>query len=178
MSLRRLLQALSLVAIAVGAGLLGYGATVMIQAREFNRSFRPETPAPLVEGAAIGEIRIGRLGLRAVITEGDSDAILDRGPGHLSDTPWIGRPGNVVIAGHRDTSFRPLRNVRAGDVIDVRSHSATKRYRVVSTRIVMPTDLSVLERGKTNSLTLLTCYPFGFIGHAPKRFAVRAVEIE
>jgi len=178
MSLRRLIQTLSVIAIAIGAGLLGYGATVMIQAREYNRSFRPDAPAPLVEGAPIGEISIDRLGLRAVVTEGDSDAILDRGPGHLADTPWIGKAGNVVIAGHRDTTFRPLRNVRTGDVIDVRSHSGSKRYRVVSTRIVMPTDLSVLKRGKTNSLTLLTCYPFGFIGHAPKRFAVRAVEIE
>lgn len=178
MSLRRLVQVISLVAIAIGAGLLGYGGTVMMQARDYNRSFRPEAPAPLIVGAPIGEVSIGRIGLRAVVTEGDSDAILDLGPGHLADTPWIGKPGNVVIAGHRDTSFRPLRNVRAGDVIDVRSHTTTKHYKVVSTRIVMPTDLSVLKRGKANSLTLLTCYPFGFIGHAPKRFAVRAVEIE
>lgn len=182
MTVRRLFRILGTLAIAIGAGCLSYVATVLLQARQHRASYSNVLPAsasnaPLAIGAAIGEIRIDRLGVDAVITEGDSDAILDLGPGHLPDTPWLGEPGNVVIAGHRDTTFRPLKDARAGDIITVNSGSMTKRYRVSSTRIVMPADVSVLDPGKENSLTLITCYPFYFIGHAPKRFIVRAVEI-
>jgi sortase A len=183
MKLGRLLRILGTLAIAIGAGCLSYVATVLLQAREHKISYRAEAPAPEAAampravGAAIGEIRIDRIGIEAVITEGDSDAILDLGPGHLPDTPWIGEPGNVVIAGHRDTSFRPLKDARAGDVITVTAGGKTVRYQIVSTRVVMPSDVSVLKPGKDNSLTLITCYPFYFIGHAPKRFIVRAVEI-
>lgn len=176
---RAIIRFVGVLAIAAGAGCLSYVATVLLQAREHSRSFHPEAAAPLVlvEGAAIGEVRVDRLGIRAVVSQGSTDNILDLGPGHLTDTPWIGQPGNVVIAGHRDTTFRPLRNVRVGDVIDVTTHDKNARYSVVSTQIVLPTDLSVLQPGDANSLTLITCYPFWFIGHAPKRFIVRAVEM-
>ena len=182
MTLGRLFRILGTLAIAIGAGCLSYVATVLIQAREHRAAYANAVPvadssAPRAIGAAIGEIRIERLGIDAVVTEGDSDAILDLGPGHLPDTPWIGQRGNVVIAGHRDTTFRPLKDARAGDVITISAGAATKRYRVSSTQIVKPSDVSVLEPGKDNSLTLITCYPFYFIGHAPKRFIVRAIEI-
>jgi sortase A len=182
MTLSRLFRILGTLAIAVGAGCLSYVATVMLQAREHRASYvsAPSSPvasAPRSVGAAIGEIRIERLGIDAVVTEGDSDAVLDLGPGHLPDTPWMGERGNIVIAGHRDTTFRPLKDVRAGDIITLAAGSRTTRYRVSTTQIVKPTDVSVLKPGKDNSLTLITCYPFYFIGHAPKRFIVRAVEI-
>ena len=172
------------VAIVVGVAMLSYVAGVLLQARAYRSAFHGPSPASaasaaphLVDGAAIGEVRIDRIGMRAVISQGESDAVLRVGAGHLIDTPWPGQPGNVVIAGHRDTIFRPLRNVREGDIVDVTTETTVAHYRVVSTRVVPPTDLSVLKPSEGNSLTLITCYPFSFIGRAPERFVVRAVEV-
>lgn len=168
-------------AIVVGIAMLSYVAGVFLQARAHNSAFHPGSSASaaprLVEGAAIGEVRIDRIGMRAVISQGDSDAVLRLGAGHLADTPWPGQPGNVVIAGHRDTIFRPLRNVRAGDLVDITTESTVAHYQVVSARIVPPTDLSVLSPTDGNTLTLITCYPFSFVGRAPERFVVRATEV-
>lgn len=166
-------------AILIGVAMLSYVAGVFLQARAHRDSFVPRAsaPAPLVEGAAIGEVRIDRIGMKAVVSQGESDAVLRIGAGHLADTPWPGQPGNVVIAGHRDTIFRPLRNVRTGDLIDLTTDAGVARYRVVSTGIVRPTDLSVLKPSTGNTLTLITCYPFSFIGRAPERFVVRATEV-
>jgi sortase A len=178
---------LSTVAMIVGVALLSYVAGVYLQARVHENSFHgpsataaasPSMALPrLVEGEAIGEVNISRIGMRAVISQGESDAVLRMGAGHLADTPWPGQPGNVVIAGHRDTIFRPLRNVRAGDLVDVTTETRVAHYRVVSTGVVSPTDLSVLKPSDDNTLTLITCYPFGFVGSAPERFVVRATEV-
>lgn len=176
-------------AIVLGLALLSYAGVVVLRARAHQETFdaAPEAPAvtaisaaapePLVEGATIGEIRIDRIGLKTVITQGESDAILDLGAGHLADTPWLGQPGNVVLAGHRDTVFRPLERIRVGDVIEVAGHSGVARYAVTSTKIVEPTDISVLDPSETNTLTLITCFPFVYVGHAPHRFIVRASEV-
>ena len=173
-------------AIIVGVAMLSYVAGVLLQARAHLNSFHGATSpsaslsisAPkLVEGAAIGEVRIDRIGMRAVISQGESDAVLRIGAGHLADTPWPSQPGNVVIAGHRDTIFRPLRNVREGDIVDVTTETTIAHYKVVSTRVVPPTDLSVLEPSSGNTLTMITCYPFGFVGQAPERFVVRAEQV-
>jgi len=166
-------------AILIGIAMLSYVAGVYLQARAHRDSFVPSesAPAPLVEGAAIGEVRIDRIGMRAVVSQGESDAVLRIGAGHLADTPWPGQPGNVVIAGHRDTIFRPLRNVENGDVIDLTTNVRVAHYRVVSTSTVPPTDLSVLKSSDGNTLTLITCYPFSFVGRAPERFIVRAIEV-
>jgi sortase A len=173
-----------MIAIVVGVAMLSYVAGVFLQARAHLNSFHGATspsavaaPPRLADGAAIGEVRIDRIGMRAVISQGESDAVLRVGAGHLADTPWPGQPGNVVIAGHRDTIFRPLRKVREGDLVDVTTETTIAHYRVVSTRVVPPTDLSVLAPSGGNSLTLITCYPFGFVGQAPERFVVRAEEV-
>lgn len=166
--------------------MLGYAGVVMLRSRAHQQTFvaspvavisEPAAPEPLTLGTTIGEIRLDRLGIRTVITQGETDDILDLGAGHLADTPWLGQAGNVVLAGHRDTVFRPLEHVRIGDVIEVTGHSTTMRYAVTSTTIVDPTDVSVLEASAENTLTLITCFPFVYVGHAPRRFIVRAAEI-
>ena len=102
---------------------------------------------------------------------------LRRAAGHISGTAFPGGPGNVGIAAHRDTYFRPLRNVRKDDVITLTTAAAEYRYRVVSTQVVEPGDTSVLDSSGDEVLTLVTCYPFYFIGSAPRRFIVRAQRI-
>ena len=131
-------------------------------------------PPPAI-GDLIGRIEIPRLGVSAMVTEGTSIMVLRRGVGHISGTALPGQPGNVGISGHRDTFFRPLRNIRSKDLITLTTVLGTYRYQVVSTRIVSPSQVSVLDPGKSEMLTLVTCYPFYFIGSAPNRFIVFAV---
>ena len=88
-----------------------------------------------------------------------------------------GKPGNVGIAGHRDTFFRPLRNVQAGDIITLTTLRGEYRYRVVSTKIVSPDNVAVLDSDGNQILTLVTCYPFYYVGSAPERFIVRATRV-
>ena len=88
-----------------------------------------------------------------------------------------GLAGNVVLAGHRDSFFRALRNIRGGDTVEVITADGSRSYSVKTTEIIQPTEVSVLEPTKTPMLTLVTCYPFYFVGHAPKRFIVRGTEI-
>ena len=126
------------------------------------------------QGGLIGRLEIPRLGLSVVVVEGVDQSTLRRSAGHIPGTALPGQPGNVGISGHRDTLFRPLRNIRKDDAITVTTVFGEYRYRVVSTRIVAPTDVSVLDPGKDEVLTLVTCYPFYFIGPAPSRFIVRA----
>ena len=126
------------------------------------------------KGSPIGIIEIPRLGLSSVVLEGDDTAALLFGVGHLSDTPLPWHGGNSVFAAHRDTFFAPLRDIRAGDDIVVTTATAVHRYAVVRTRIVDPSDVSVLRPSAGRTLTLVTCYPFDFVGSAPKRFVVVA----
>jgi sortase A len=95
--------------------------------------------------------------------------------GHLPDTALPGDAGNVVLAGHRDTFFRPLRRLRTGDVIDIRTREGAFAYLVESASVVTPSDVWVLEPTGGPTLTLITCYPFSFLGAAPYRFVVRAI---
>jgi sortase A len=134
------------------------------------------TPRALVAGESLGQIRIERLGLAAEIREGESAAVLRRGVGHLADTAWLGQGGNVALAGHRDTVFRALRKIKPGDVIEIATPGRIAQYLVAETTVVAPDDLSVLESSGDSTLTLITCYPFTFIGAAPNRFVVRARE--
>jgi LPXTG-site transpeptidase (sortase) family protein len=106
--------------------------------------------------------------------EGAGQHELKLGPGHIRTTALPGEGGNVGIAGHRDTFFRPLRFIRRGDTIELITYEREREYRVVSTEIVNPTDTRVLLPTSRETLTLVTCYPFTFIGAAPKRFIVRA----
>jgi sortase A len=129
------------------------------------------TPA---RGAPIAKLQIPRLGVSSVVLEGDDDRTLRLGPGHIAGTAMPGRTGNIGIAGHRDTFFRPLRNVRVGDRITLTVGKHRFAYQVSSLRIVGPDDVSVLDPTPRKSLTLVTCYPFSVFGHAPDRFVVRA----
>jgi LPXTG-site transpeptidase (sortase) family protein len=125
-------------------------------------------------GAWVARIHAPTVKLSATVLEGTDDATLNRAAGHIEDTPLPGQPGNAGIAGHRDRHFRPLRNVHAGDPIDVTTRAGVFHYRVSRTLIVGPEDVQVLDATPRPTLTLVTCYPFDFIGHAPKRFIVQA----
>jgi len=133
----------------------------------------PGSTAVAPEGL-IGRLEIPRLGLSVMLMEGDDTKTLRRAVGHIPGTPLPGRPGNFALSGHRDTFFRPLRNIRDGDLIVVTTLAGEFRYRVVSTRVVSPDAVAVLNASQGEILTLVTCYPFYFVGAAPDRFIVRA----
>jgi sortase A len=139
-----------------------------------------KTRSPALEvapHALIGRIEIVRLGLSAVVVEGTDGKSLRRAVGHIAGTAMPGESGNVGVAGHRDSFFRSLRNVRTDDIIVLTTLRGDYRYRVVSMRIVGPTDVSVLNPDGSDILTLVTCYPFFFVGNAPERFIVRAQRV-
>ena len=131
-------------------------------------------PKNAVPRGLIGELRIPRLKLSALVVEGDDDGTLQLAVGHLPDTPLPWQPGNSALAGHRDTFFRALKRIRLGDDILVTTLQGCYRYRVVSSEIVSPDETRVLSASAIPSITLITCYPFRFIGSAPKRFIVHA----
>lgn len=139
----------------------------------------PETPprpaAPVFRrGQRIGEIEIPRLRLRVPVYEGDDAGILDLGAGHVPGTAFPGAPGNVCIAAHRDKFFRALRFIKPDDEIVLETRQGPLRYVVSSTMIVKPTAVQELMPAPKRDLTLVTCYPFYYVGHAPKRFIVHA----
>jgi len=125
-------------------------------------------------GAAIAKLEIPRLKLSTVVVEGTSDSQLRVAAGHIQGTSLPGEGGNAGVAAHRDTFFRPIRSIRIDDVISVKTHERDIEYRVVSTKIVSPKDVQVLAPTGQETLTLVTCYPFNYIGAAPSRFIVRA----
>jgi len=137
----------------------------------------PVISPPLVIGDLIGRIEIPRLKLSVVVSEGTDEATLRRSSGHIVGTGLPGQPGNVGIAGHRDTLFRPLRNIVRDDLITLTTAAGDYRYRVVSTKIVSPYDVAVLNPDGSEILTLVTCYPFYFVGAATDRFIVRAERV-
>ena len=123
-------------------------------------------------------LRIASLDLQAPVLEGTDDLTLDRGVGHILGTALPGENGNVGIAGHRDGFFRVLKDIHDGDVIELVMQNGRDRYQVDETLIVAPADVSVLNVRPSPSLTLVTCYPFYFIGSAPQRFIVHATLAE
>jgi sortase A len=125
--------------------------------------------------AALGVLRIRRLRIEAPILPGTDDWTLDRGLGHIVETAPPGATGNSGIAGHRDGFFRVLKDIATGDAIEVVTPASVVIYRVERTWIVMPEDVWVLDPTPSPAVTLVTCYPFYFIGSAPQRFIVRAV---
>ena len=177
--------------VAVAGAMYTYASAYAFQARELARLHSSREASASVpqkaaviprhswpEGATIGEIRIDRLKMDAVIAEGDSTTVLRRAVGHLADTPMPGESGNVVLAAHRDTLFRPLKDIRAGDLIEIVTDDGLWQYRVEWSRIVSPSATDVLEPTDGNTLTLVTCYPFEYIGRAPTRYVVRARAME
>lgn len=130
--------------------------------------------ASLATGALIGMLEVPRLHLSTPIVEGDDEATLDKAVGHLPDTPLPWQQGNSAIAAHRDRLFRPLEHIAVGDDIVVRTADAEIHYRVAATSVVRPDDLTVLDPREHDTLTLITCYPFRYVGRAPQRFIVHA----
>jgi len=138
---------------------------------------QPQQQPPPAPGSTLGRIEIPRLGVSAVIRAGSDARTLRLAVGHIPGTAVPGETGNIGLAGHRDTFFRRLEDIRADDEIRVVTPRGTYRFRVDHTRIVSPTDTWVLDPTRAPALTLVTCYPFTFIGSAPDRFIVRAVGI-
>jgi len=125
-------------------------------------------------GALLGRLEAPSVRMSTNVFEGSDDGTLGRGAGHIEDTPFPGQAGNIGIAGHRDTVFRPLRDIKVGDPLLLTTADRTYRYRISQTLIVGPDDVYVLDPTGQPMLTLVTCYPFKFVGHAPKRFIVQA----
>jgi sortase A len=125
-------------------------------------------------GSAMARLSIPRLNAVLYVVEGDDNSDLKRGPGHLIGTAMPGKDGNCVIAGHRDTHFRVLKDIRKGDEILLSRDGETFHYRVDEMSIVAPDNLAPLRTSHTPVLNLITCYPFYYVGSAPRRFIVHA----
>lgn len=134
--------------------------------------------ARLEEGALLGRIKIPRVGVSAIVLHGVGTTTLRRGVGHIPGTPLPELGGNVGLAAHRDSFFRALKDIRLNDTIELTTLDGTYEYKVEWTKIVLPTETDVLEDEGSPALTLVTCYPFYYVGSAPKRFIVRAHRIE
>ncbi len=185
----RIINLFSFLLIAGGAFLLFWGAGEYLAsrtgqwqaARDFDRSLlaAPSLPPsagmpPPQPGDTFAKLIIPRLDAELYVVEGDDHADLRRGPGHITGTALPGSAGNCIIAGHRDTHFRVLKDIKDGDDIILETLSGQYLYRVHLTRIIPTTDTAVLEPTETPQLSLITCYPFYYIGSAPERFLVKA----
>ena len=140
----------------------------------------PPEPHPVAEeGSLVGRIEIPRLGVSAIVLEGVDSSTLRRGVGHIPETPLPGGSGNVGLAAHRDSFFRALRDIRKNDTVKVKTLAGTYRYQVEWTKVVEPEQTEVLAADITAGpeLTLVTCYPFNYVGSAPHRFIVRARQV-
>ncbi len=201
--LRSILRWTQRLLLAAGLALLAWCAYVLLDARNFQQAEdrrldrllsvsqetsprTPQTPPPTAPpvplpparaDGLIGRLDIPRLALSAVVIEGVGASALRRAVGHIPGTALPGQPGNVGISGHRDTFFRPLRNIRRDDAVTLTTVLGEFRYRVVSTSIVRPDNIAVLNPTENQILTLVTCYPFYFVGPAPSRFIVRAERV-
>ena len=152
------------------------------QQTEAPPSSKPAPQAPVKRrhetNELVGRLEIPRLRVAAIVREGVDQGTLAKAVGHIPSTAWPGEPGNSALAGHRDTFFRALRNIKKNDKIVVSTLDGDYQYQVQSTKIVMPSDVGVLKpTGGGNELTLVTCYPFYYVGSAPKRFIVHATQI-
>ena len=182
---RRFLRGAYYLFLVFGILSLGYAGFVYADAhtyqalemKKFKEAGRLTEPRALAEGDVIGEIEVPRVGLDAIVVQGDSRASLRRGVGHLGKSALPGEGGNVALAGHRDTFFRPLRDIRLGDEIEFKTHENNFKYVVEAIEVVAPTDTQVLEITTGHDLTLITCFPFHYVGPAPRRFVVRGREV-
>ncbi|MBZ5661359.1 MAG: class D sortase [Acidobacteriia bacterium] len=188
----RVLQAAHYVFLVAGILMLGFAGYAVLdqywyQNVEMSKfeavavSVPPKPPAfvaaPIAVGGVIGELEVPRLKLKAMVVQGDSEQMLRRAVGHLPETALPGEAGNVALAGHRDGIFRPLRNVLPGDLITFRTPDREFQYQVEWTAVVPPTAVRVIEPTSDPAMTLITCFPFYYVGAAPERFVVRARRI-
>lgn len=150
--------------------------------RELTPPVPESPPAPLLKlprirhpaSGVVGRLEIPNLHLSVMVREGVNSATLRRAVGHIPGTALPGEMGNVALAGHRDTFFRSLRKIRVNDTIELETENGSYRYVVKSTGIVGPRETRVLASSNSETLTLVTCYPFYYVGSAPKRFIVHA----
>jgi sortase A len=142
-----------------------------VRVNAWRQAIGEPVPAPLAV------LRIPKIRLEVPVLPGTDDHTLDRAAGHIEDTAQPGMDGNSGIAGHRDGFFRGLKDITPGDMIELDTLQGTDVYRVERTWVVKPEDVSVLDPTPTPALTLVTCYPFYFVGSAPERFIVRAVRV-
>jgi sortase A len=175
--------------LAIGLGLGAWCAAVLLEARHVARMPVPE-PSKVVSasgsaaavtpstGSWVARLDAPSVNLNVTVLEGSDDGTLARGAGHIEYTPLPGQPGNIGIAGHRDTTFRPVRHLRTGDPLELTTSDRVYRYLITKTFIVDPEDVYVLDPGDRPMLTLVTCYPFEFIGHAPRRYIIQAALID
>jgi len=171
----------------VGKSAAAAATNAMNAERPMHDTIAPPRPA---EGAVLGRVEIPRLNLAAMVREGVDANVLSVAVGHVPSTALPGQAGNFAIAAHRDTLFRALKDIHEGDIVSFESPSGNYNYKVLATKIVKPTDVSVLRPdggglipatepvsndGQPNRLlTMITCYPFYYVGSAPKRFIVEA----
>jgi len=128
-------------------------------------------------GDVLGHLEIARVGVSVVVLEGSDSRILAVAAGHIEGTALPGSIGNVGIAAHRDTFFHSLQRIRTNDTIRLTTAHGTFQYQVDRTDVVLPAATEVLDQSTSSELTLVTCYPFGYIGAAPKRFIVHAHQL-
>jgi len=140
--------------------------------REYRESLQEKSASP------VAVLKIPKIGLEVAVFAGTDDFALNRGVGWIEGTAKPGEIGNSGIAGHRDGFFRPLKDIAPGDAIEVVGLSGSRRYQVESIQLVRPEDVQVLDPTPGAALTLVSCYPFYFVGSAPQRFIVRAVSLE
>jgi sortase A len=189
---RRFLRPAEVVFLLVGLLALGYVAVIYSEAGlyqayqhwKFNRSLNSVPPPAakaerpgrrtVPDGSPFGRLDIPRLGISVMVVEGVEPDVLELGVGHVPGTAFPGEDGNVGIAGHRDTFFRKLRKIRVGDEIRIATLRGSYDYSVESKRVVAPGEVEVLQASNQPALTLVTCYPFYYVGPAPNRFIVRA----
>lgn len=176
----RVLLLIALAAFGYVAGSVG-GAVLYqdYESRQLDQVLRGTQPAaavgmPAVTRRVLGRLEIPSLGVSTIVREGEDARTLQLAVGHIAGTALPGAAGNIGLAGHRDTFFRRLREINPGDLIRLVAVEGTFTYAVESTQIVDPDDLWVLDPTTEPSLTLVTCYPFTYIGSAPERFIVRA----
>src|SRR5688572_362122 len=136
--------------------------------QHYKESLAEKTDLPLAV------LRIPKLNLKVPVFNGTDEWTLNRGAGRIIGTTRLGEVGNTGIAGHRDGFFRGLKDISSGDVVELTTSRGTERYVVTQTQVTTPDDVSVLRPTATSSLTLVTCYPFYFVGNAPQRFIVHA----
>jgi sortase A len=140
-----------------------------IRVKTYKAALKLETPP------ALAILRIPRLELEVPVYDGTSDAVLDLAAGRIEHTALPGTAGNVGIAAHRDGFFRVLKDIKEGDTLVLDTPVAAEHYRVEWIRITTPDDVSVIDPTPGPAVTLVGCYPFYYVGSAPKRFIVRAV---
>jgi sortase A len=173
----------------VGVAALSYVAYVLLHSRFYQqqandaldqeiqaggRSADSLTGRTVKEGDVLGRISIPRIGITVAILQGTKSKTLQLGVGHIRGTPLPGEGGNVGIAGHRDTWFRNLKDIHTGDDIQIETVAGSSQYKVDWVQIVAPNDMGVLAPSAESAITLVTCYPFYYVGPAPERFVVHA----